>query len=325
MERDYFNPKSNLQELGGSDYEIVDDQPNIKGWTVKNQQGQTIGEVEELIFDVNARKVRYMVVDLEGSMLDLEPRDVLVPIGMAQLHESDDDVILPSVTVEQFRALPTYEKGHFGREIEDSVKNVFEGLGAAAAGAAAAVSGAAHKAADAVTGDNDRDDDYYKNDMYSDQAFKQRRPTGTEGKKSIPIIEENLEVGKREVETGGVHVSSRIVEQPVEEHVRLREERVVVERTPVDRPATDADINSFKEGEISMTERAEVPVVNKEARVVEEVSLEKDVEEREETIRDTVRSTEVDVDRLDDTSDRTRLDSDRDRDGGLDNDNRTRI
>ncbi|QHL89289.1 DUF2382 domain-containing protein [Nibribacter ruber] len=275
-----------------------------------------------------------MVVDLEGSVLDLEPRDVLVPIGMAQLHDSDDDVILPSVTVEQFRALPTYEKGHFGREVEDSVRNVFGSLGAAAAGAAAAVTGAAHNVADAVTGDHDhdRDRDYYNNDLYSDQAFRQRRTPSAEGDKTIPIIEENLEIEKREVEKGGVHVSSRIVEQPVEEHVRLREERVVVERNPVNRPATDADLNSFKEGEIELTEHAEVPVVNKEARVVEEVSLEKDVEERDEVIKETVRSTEVDVDRLDDTSDRDRLDADRDRlspnrnrDGGLDNDNSTRI
>jgi uncharacterized protein (TIGR02271 family) len=123
---------------------------------------------------------------------------------------------------------------------------------------------------------------------------------------NIPIIEEQLHVGKREVETGGVRVRSRIIEKPVEEHLRLREEHVHVERRPVDRAATPADINSFKEGEISMTEHAEVPVVGKEARVVEEVRISKDVEEHDEHVRDTVRRTDVDVQNLTEEQLRTR-------------------
>jgi uncharacterized protein (TIGR02271 family) len=121
---------------------------------------------------------------------------------------------------------------------------------------------------------------------------------------SLPIIEEQLNVGKRVVETGGVRLRSRIIEKPVEESLRLREEHVRVERHPVNRPASEADINGFREGTIEMTERSEVPVVNKEARVVEEVSLNKDVEEREETVRDTVRRTDVEVENLNRTSDR---------------------
>jgi stress response protein YsnF len=132
--------------------------------------------------------------------------------------------------------------------------------------------------------------------------------TGT----AIPIIEENLEVGKRVVETGGVRLRSRIIERPVEEHLRLRVEHVHVERIPVDRPVTEADLASLKGGTIEAIEHAEVPVVAKEARIVEEVRLEKDVEVREEIIRDTVRSTDVDVEQLraDDVSRSTNLDDD---------------
>lgn len=121
----------------------------------------------------------------------------------------------------------------------------------------------------------------------------------TEGTTSIPIIEEQLEVGKRTVEKGGVRLKSRIVEREVEENLRLREERVWLERNSVDRPASEADFTNFKEGTIEMTEQSEVPVVNKQARVVEEVSLGKEVEEKDETVRGTVRSTEVDVENLD--------------------------
>jgi stress response protein YsnF len=114
---------------------------------------------------------------------------------------------------------------------------------------------------------------------------------------SIPIIEERMEVGKKVVETGTTRLRSRIVERPVEESVRLRTERIRVERNPVNRPASESEISDFKEGTIEATEHAEVPVVGKDARVVEEVSLNKEVDDREETIRDTVRSTEVDVDK----------------------------
>lgn len=123
---------------------------------------------------------------------------------------------------------------------------------------------------------------------------------------TIKVIQEDLQVGKREVERGGVRVRSRIVERPVEESLRLREERVQVQRTPVNRPATDADLNAFREGEITVTEHAEVPVVSKTANVVEEISVGKEVNERVETIRDTVRSTEVDVENIDSTTDATR-------------------
>lgn len=114
----------------------------------------------------------------------------------------------------------------------------------------------------------------------------------------IQVVQENLEVGKRTVETGGVRVRSRIVQRPVEESIRLREEKVTVERTPVNRVVTGTDLNTFQEQNIELTETAEVPVVHKEARVVEEVRVNKDSSEREETIHDTVRNTEVDVENL---------------------------
>ena len=119
--------------------------------------------------------------------------------------------------------------------------------------------------------------------------------TTTATGQSVPVIEEELEVGKREVETGAVRLRSRIIERPVEEKLRLREEHVNVNRTPVDRPATEADFANFKEGETEITEHAEVPVVNKEARVVEEVNLNKETRDRERTVRDSVRKTDVDV------------------------------
>lgn len=120
----------------------------------------------------------------------------------------------------------------------------------------------------------------------------------TKGETVIPIVEEQLNVGKREVESGGARVRSRIIEKPVEASIRLREEHVVVERRPVNRTVTDADMVNAKQGDITITESAEVPVVAKEARVVEEVVIGKNVTERQETVRDTVKRTDVEVEEV---------------------------
>jgi uncharacterized protein (TIGR02271 family) len=111
----------------------------------------------------------------------------------------------------------------------------------------------------------------------------------------VPVVEEQLQVGKRTVARGGIRVVKRIVETPVSEAIRLFEERAVIERRPVDRAVTEADFAAFGAGTLEVRERTEEPVVAKAARVVEEVVVVKEVREREETISDSVRRTDVDV------------------------------
>ncbi len=120
----------------------------------------------------------------------------------------------------------------------------------------------------------------------------------TNGGLAIPVVKEELLVGKHQVNRGGVRLYSHLVETPVEENVQLREEHVQVQRTPVDRAATEADFQGAKEGGIELTESAEEAVVSKQARVVEQVRVGKDVSERTQTVRDTVRRTEVEVEDL---------------------------
>ncbi len=116
-----------------------------------------------------------------------------------------------------------------------------------------------------------------------------------DGETVIPIIEEQLRLGKRAVESGTTQVRTSVSEVPVEESVTLREENVTVERRPVDRAVENAPA-AFKEGTFEVTEMAEVPVISKEARVVEEVVIGKNVTEHQETVSETVKRTEVDVD-----------------------------
>lgn len=114
------------------------------------------------------------------------------------------------------------------------------------------------------------------------------------GQEVIPVVQEDIRVGKRQIETGGVRVYSRVVEQPVEEQIELRQERVNVERRPVDRPVTNAD-DAFRERAVEVRQTGEEAVVQKHARVVEEIAVNKTVEQQAATVRDTVRRTEVDV------------------------------
>jgi uncharacterized protein (TIGR02271 family) len=336
-----------LIHLKGSDYEVADGQPDIRGWNVKDINDISIGEVDDLIFDERTLRVRYMVVDLDHGFFNLKKdRSVLVPIGAGEVPEKHHEVIIPNLsaaTADSWSALPVYDKDKLiTPEDEYRVRNVFTGTAIPTANAD-------------VIGDDFYNHEYYDQDnlhrrrnvMNADRDTAAKYPVtdtaattadtintrapinradttatpvntpdtttvrdtytpatpdtpvsdknrNTEST-TIPIIEENIQIGKQQVRTGGAYIKARIVEKPIEETVNLREERLNIERNPVDRPANSRDFDTFKEGVIELEEHKEVPVVNKEARVVEEINVNKEVTERTETVRDTVRKTEVDI------------------------------
>jgi uncharacterized protein (TIGR02271 family) len=117
---------------------------------------------------------------------------------------------------------------------------------------------------------------------------------GTTGDETVQVVEEDLRVGKREVGGGRVRVRSYVTERPVEEQVELRQEHVTIERRPVNRELTSGDA-AFQERTIEAVERGEEAVVSKTAHVTEEIGLRKDVERETETIRDTVRKQDVEI------------------------------
>jgi stress response protein YsnF/sporulation protein YlmC with PRC-barrel domain len=277
------NEYSNLRELSDSDFEIKDGQPEIIGWDVYDLEQNEIGEVQDLLFDPETNNVRYLIVDLESNDFGIDQKLVLLPIGIAELHQRDDEVILPEVSEEQLAALPPYEKGKVNFETELSIRRIFKDVSAA-------------RISDTAWSDPVQ---FYNHDHFNENKFYNRTKQ--------PIIYEDLSIGKEPVETGSATIAVRTVETLVEETLNITEEQVNIYRIPVDRNVHNSEA-AFKEEELEITEHAEVPFVIKEARVVEEIVINKFVEEREETIKGTLKSTEVKLDQVNLNGNGQRLD-----------------
>ena len=130
---------------------------------------------------------------------------------------------------------------------------------------------------------------------YSYDEARNERDRFTKEGGSIPVVEEELQVGKRTVQKGGVRVYSRVIEQPVDQSVELREEHVRVERRPVDRSISPGEVDRLRDQSVEVTEMSEEPVVQKRARVREEVVVGKETTKRTQKVTDKVRRTEVNV------------------------------
>ena len=111
----------------------------------------------------------------------------------------------------------------------------------------------------------------------------------------IPVTEEQLVVGKRAVQSGRVRIYGRVTEKPVEQLVQLHSERVTIDRRAVDRPVGPSDKSD--DMVIEITETKEEPVIGKQERVVEEIVIGKTTEEHTETVRDTLRRKDVELER----------------------------
>jgi uncharacterized protein (TIGR02271 family) len=114
----------------------------------------------------------------------------------------------------------------------------------------------------------------------------------------IEVVEESLEVGKRQVERGRMRLYSKVSERDVAKDISLRDETISVQRRAVDRPVSAADASLFQERSFEMTETDEEAVVSKSARVVEEVVLTKELVDQMQTVHGTVRRTDVGIERL---------------------------
>ena len=113
----------NLDELSHSNYKIADGQADITAWPVVDESGSTVGKVKDLLFDAALDAIRYIIVDLDESVIGPEEKAVLIPIGYANLAEDSKEVVIPVMSVEQYASMPRYIIGELTRETEMEIRS----------------------------------------------------------------------------------------------------------------------------------------------------------------------------------------------------------
>lgn len=256
-----------------NDFKVAEGDPDVRGWDVLSSEGRKIGEVDNLLVDTTAMKVRYLDVDIEQGLLENDPdRHILIPIGYARLDEDDDQIFVDSLNAATLNEIPAYRAGSLTREYETNLHGFFD---------------------NDFSGSTEKDNDFYAHESYSDEGFF--GPRRAEGEQTVTRSEEELAVGKREHVAGAVEVDKDVETRHVRENVPTRHEEVIVER----RPATagmsaDARIN---EDEIRVPVSEEELVVDKRTVPKEEIVLKKQDVVENETVEADLRRERVDIHR----------------------------
>ncbi|MGI8510061.1 MAG: DUF2382 domain-containing protein [Gemmatimonadaceae bacterium] len=272
-----------LGDLG--DFQVAEGYPDPRGWDVMASNGQKVGKVHDLIVDTGQMRTRYLDIKLDKDAIRAnDDHDVLIPVGAAQLDDNDNNVMLGSMTETQLAALPTFNHGEITRSYEDSILSHMPGRGETAVAATGAATAGA---------------DYYATHHFDDNRFFGSRDQQKEANEArVTRSEEELEIGKRQVQGGEVDVHKSVETEHVSQPVTLRREEVTIERRPIraDQAGDNsASINGDDEIRIPLTE--EEAVVQKRAVVKEELVIKKHAVSEDKTVEADLRKEKIDVDR----------------------------
>jgi photosynthetic reaction center H subunit len=115
-----------LYKLGElKDYEVADDDPDVRGWKVITADNKTIGKVEELIVDMDAMKVRYLDIRVNDDISGVDDQHMLIPIGAAAIDEKKDVIRAGSIETVTLLKYPKYEGGKVTREHENTIRKSY--------------------------------------------------------------------------------------------------------------------------------------------------------------------------------------------------------
>ncbi len=255
------------------DYKVADGAPDVRGWDVATRDGREIGTVKELLVDPSQMRVRYLCVEL-GTELSSgrDDRRVLIPVGSAQLDDDDDVVFVNGMDATTLAGLPRYGGGALDRSYERDLR--------------------AHSGRTSKTEDSDF---YGGDDFDEDRFYGQRHAAGNEGRR-IVRSEEELAIGKRQVQAGEVGVHKTVESEHVRQSVPVTREEVTVERRPLEAGAnfTEATIT---DDEIRVPVMEEEVVVEKRAVAKEEIVIRKQAVQEEKIVEADLRRERIDVDK----------------------------
>jgi uncharacterized protein (TIGR02271 family) len=252
-----------LDEL--EDFEIADGEPDIRGWDVKTSDGTTVGKVDGLIADPDAREVRYIEMKAKRDLLGTkEDEHVLIPIGTARLDDDHDNVYVDQLPAGGLKGAPRFGRTPLTMEHDRSLRDYYFG----------------------------RNKPY---DRREHQRFFGNRRRGREDQAYLTLSEERLAVGTRDVKKGEVEVRKTVDTRHVEKDVPTTREEVRVERRPAT-PGMTAD-PQIREDEVRVPVMGEEVVVEKRTVPKEEIVVSKERSADTKHVEADLRREHVDVDR----------------------------
>jgi uncharacterized protein (TIGR02271 family) len=274
-----------------SDMKVADGDPDVRGWDVVGADGSRIGEVDNLLVDTTAMKVRYLSVELDKDVRGADgDRNILIPVGHARLDEKDDRVLVNSMRADQVRSVPRYT-GRLDRDYENSLNTHFSG---------------------GRTTQGNTSEDYYADSRFDDNDFfGSRRSGGTDDRDRhdrITRSEEELDIRRERQQAGEVRVNKHVETEHVRQEVPVRHEEVEIERRPVS--GSDAMNTSarMQDDEIRVPVMEEHVDVTKRSVPKEEIVVRKRQVEETETVEADLRRERVDIDESGNVHDRDRTD-----------------
>lgn len=277
---------------GPREVERVDNRPEalqrLVGYDAVDTEGNRIGPVESVWVDGATEQLEFVAVKT-GTLMG---RTHIVPTAAARIDDGERQVRVP-YSADQIKGAPHFDENAELSEDDEQQVYGYYGIGRSTApsptglaGRAGGMTGAPDHAA--TTGRET-----------SGQETTGRGTTGREtsgqAQQTIPLAEEQLHVGKREVEAGRARLRKVVRTEHVSQPVELRREEVTVERVPAS--GQEVPSGAFQEQEIEVPLRREEPVVEKEARVTGQVRVDKTVETEQDTVEGEVRREDVQVDR----------------------------
>jgi uncharacterized protein (TIGR02271 family) len=299
--RERIAPLSDLD-----DFEVADHDPDVRGWDVISADGRKIGEVEDLIVDTGAMKVRYLDVEIDKDYRTDDNRRMLIPVGQARLHDDEDHVHVNALSSSELKTFPRHS-GRFDRTYEDSVHRHF-----------------------GSTSDTGAGTDYYAHSHFDDDSFYgKRRGTGSTTDRSLTgrgstsrgrtdspstardasgrqdrmtLSEEELAVGKTRHSAGEVRVGKHVETEHVSKDVPVRRESATVERRPLNASDARNARPEITDDEIRVPLMEEEVVVEKRVVPKEELVVKKHTTQETERVEADLRRERADVEGADETT-----------------------
>jgi len=275
----------------------LEDTLTWRGQTLFGEDGEKIGSIEEIYLDAETNQPEWALVNtgLFGTKHSFVPLQQAAPGDQGVRVPYDKSVVKDAPKMDPDGRLSQEEESelyrHYGLDYSDARSDT--GL---AEGGTTGTTDTADTTT--TTGTTGRDADYATTDTTGERGGPGRDVSGPNTDDAMTRSEEKLRVGTAERETGRVRLKKYIVEDEVTQTVPVRREEVRVEREPI----TDANVGDATSGpelseeEHEVTLHAEEPIAEKRVVPKERVRLDKDVETSEETVAETVRKEQVDVD-----------------------------